>query len=102
MVTGKEDNSTRVTGYIHETISKDDSAKSRKVRVYSMAPRSGKFMTKNISESEDHIKSGKDNVVITTEYQVDYEESQDSLSEKGFGSAESWKDGPLDADRRSL
>lgn len=59
-------------------------------------------MTKDIAGSEDYIKFGKDDVVITTEYQVEYEESQDSLSEKGLGSAESWKDGPIDADRRSF
>jgi len=35
---------------------------------------------------------GKDGIVMTTEYQVRYEESQDSLSEKGLGRTESWKE----------
>jgi hypothetical protein len=45
-----------------------------------------------VFESEENIMPGKDEIVMTTEYQVKYEESQDSLSEKGLGRAESWKD----------
>jgi hypothetical protein len=76
--------------------SKDDSAKSRKVRayskVYTRGQGSGNAATKNVFESEENIMPGKDEIVMTTEYQVKYEESQDSLSEKGLGRAESWKD----------
>ena len=49
-------------------------------------------MTKNVFGSEENIIPGKDEIVMTTEYQVKYEESQDSLSEKGLRRAESWKD----------
>ena len=98
-VTCKEGNTTIATGYIHEATSKDskdDSAKSRKVRayskVYTRGQRSGNATTKNVFESEENIMPGKDDIIITTEYQVKYEESQDSLSEKGLGRAESWKD----------
>lgn len=98
-VTGKEDNTTIATGYIHEATlkdSKDDSAKSRRVRayskVYSRGQRSGNDTINNVFESEENIMPGKDGIVMTTEYQVKYEESQDSLSEKGLGRAESWKD----------
>jgi len=98
-VTGKEGNTTIATGYIHEATlkdSNDDSAKSRKVRVYSKVytrrQGSGNATTKNVFESEENIMPGKDEIVMTTEYQVKYEESQDSLSEKGLATAESWKD----------
>jgi len=98
-VTGKEGNTTIATGYIHEATlkdSKDDSAKSRKVRAYSKVytrrQGSGNATTKNVFESEENIMPGKDEIVMTIEYQVKYEESQDSLSEKGLGRAESWKD----------
>jgi hypothetical protein len=98
-VTGREGNTTIATGYIHEATlkdSKDDSAKSRKARaysnVYTRGQGSGYAMTKNVFESEENIVPGKDEIVMTTEYQVKYEESQDSLSEKGLGRAESWKD----------
>jgi hypothetical protein len=97
-VTGKEGNTTITTGYIHEATlkdSKDDSAKSRKVReyskVYTRGQGSGNATTKNVFESEENIMPGKDEIVMTTEYQVKYEESQDSLSEKGLGRTESWK-----------
>lgn len=43
-------------------------------------------------ESEESIMPGKDRIVLTTEYQVKYEESEDSLSEKGLARAESWRD----------
>jgi hypothetical protein len=98
-LTGKEGNTTIATGYIHEATLKDskvDSAKFRKVRVYSKVytrgQGSGNATTKNVFESEENIIPGKDEIVMTTEYQVKYEESQDSLSEKGLGRAESWKD----------
>ena len=95
-VTGKEGNTTIATGYIHEATSKYDSAKSRKVRAYSKAytrgQGSGNATTKNVFESEENIMPGKDEIIMTTEYQVKYEESQDSLSEKGLGRAESWND----------
>jgi hypothetical protein len=87
------------TGYIHESTlkySKDDSAKSRSVRaysrVYTRGRGSGNTTTKNAFESEENIIPGKDEIVMTTEYQVKYEESQDSVSEKGLGRTESWKD----------
>ncbi|PMD64508.1 uncharacterized protein K444DRAFT_660403 [Hyaloscypha bicolor E] len=98
-VTGKEGNTTIATGYVYEATlkdSKNDSAKSRKVRayskVYTRGQGSGNAATKNVFESEENIMPGKDEIVMTTEYQVKYEESQDSLSEKGLGRAESWKD----------
>lgn len=98
-ITGKESNTTIATGYIHEATlkdSKDDSAHSREVRayskVYSRGQASGNATTKNIFESEENIIPGKDGIVMMTEYQVKYEESQDSLSEKGLGRTESWKD----------
>ena len=76
--------------------SKDDSAKSRKVRayskVYTRGQGSGNATTKDVFGSEENIKFGMGEIVMTTEYQVKYEESQDSLSEKGLGRAESWKD----------
>lgn len=75
---------------------KSDSAKSREVRayskVYTRGQASGNATTKNVFESEENIMPGKDEIVMTTEYQVKYEESQVSLSEKGLGMAESWKD----------
>jgi hypothetical protein len=43
-------------------------------------------------ESEENIIPGKDEIVITIEYQVKYKESQDSLSEKGLERIESWED----------
>lgn len=98
-VTGKERNATIATGYVHEAIlkdSEDDLAKSRKTRayskVYSRGQGSGNATIKNVFESEQSIMPSKDDIIITTEYQVKYEESQDSLSEKGLGKAESWKD----------
>jgi hypothetical protein len=98
-VTGKEGNTTIATGYIHEAtlkVSKDDSAKFRKAQVYSKVYIRGQgsrnAVTNNVFESEENIMPGKDEIVMTTEYQVKYEESQDSLSEKGLGRAESWKD----------
>jgi len=45
-----------------------------------------------VFESVENILPGQDGIIMTTEYQVKYEESQDSLSEKGLGRAESWKD----------
>ena len=97
--TGKEGNTTIATGYIHEATlkdSKDDSAKSGSVRayskVYTRGQGSGNATRKNMFESEENIIPGKDEIVMTTEYQVKYEESQDSLSEKGLGRTESWKD----------
>ena len=94
-VTGKEGNTTIATGYIHEATSKD-SAKPRKARahskVYTRVQGSGNTATKNVFESEENIMPGKDEIVMTTEYQVKYEESQESLSEKGLGRIESWKD----------
>jgi hypothetical protein len=98
-VAGKEGNTTIATGYIHEAIlkdSKDDSTKSRVLRTYSRVytgvQGSGNAATKNVFGSEDNIKSAKDEIIMTTEYQVKYEESQDSLSEKGLRRVESWKD----------
>jgi hypothetical protein len=86
------------TGYVYEATlkdSKDDSAKSRKVRayskVYTRGQGSGNAATKNVFQSEENIMPGKDEIIMTTEYQVKYE-SQDSLSEKGLGRAESRKD----------
>jgi hypothetical protein len=97
--TGKEGNTTIATGYIHEATlkgSKNDSGKARKVRaysrVYTRGQGSGNATTKNVFESEENIMPGKDEIIMTTEYQVKYEESQDSLSEKGLGRAESWND----------
>lgn len=94
-VTGKEtNNSTAANGYIHETTLKD-SANSRRVRTYSRVYTrggQGNTTTKNMFESEENIMPDKDVIVMTTEYQVKYEDSEDSLSEKGFGRAESWKD----------
>ena len=94
-VTGKEGNTTIATGYIHEATLKG-SGKSRKARayskVYTTVQGSGNATTKNVFESEENIMPGKDEIVMTTEYQVKYEESQESLSEKGLGRAESWKD----------
>ena len=75
--------------------SKDESAKSRKARAYSKVytrGQGGGNATKNVFESEENIIPGRDDIVMTTEYQVKYEESQDSLSEKGLGRSESWKD----------
>jgi hypothetical protein len=76
--------------------SKNDSGKARKVRaysrVYTRGQGSGNATTKNVFESEENIMPGKDEIIMTTEYQVKYEESQDSLSEKGLGRAESWND----------
>jgi hypothetical protein len=76
--------------------SKDDSAKSRKVRayskVYTRGQGGGNATTKNVFESEENIMPGKNEIVMTTEYRVNYEESQDSLSEKGLARAESWND----------
>jgi hypothetical protein len=76
--------------------SSDDSTRSRRVRaystVYSRGQGSGNATTKSVFESEENIMPGKDGIIMTTEYQVKYEESQDSLSEKGLGRAESWKD----------
>jgi hypothetical protein len=88
-----------MNGYFHEATlqgSKLDSAESRKFRTYSRAytrgPGNGDATTENMFESRENIISGKDVIVMTTEYQVKYEESQDSLSEKGLGRTESWKD----------
>jgi hypothetical protein len=61
-------------------------------RVYTRGQGSGNATTKNVFESEENIMPGRNGIVMTTEYQVKYEESQDSLSEKGLGRAESWKD----------
>lgn len=98
-VTRKEGNTTIATGYIHETTLKDskgDPAKPRKVRAYSKVYARGQgsenATTKNVFDSVENIMPGKGEIVMTTEYQVKYEESQDSLSEKGLGRAESWKD----------
>lgn len=98
-VTGKEVNNTTVTGYIHEATLKDledDSAKSRHARtyskVYTRGQVSGKAATKNVFESEENILPGRNEIIMTTEYQVKYEESQDSLSEKGLGRVDSWQD----------
>jgi hypothetical protein len=98
-VTGKEGNTTIATGYIHEATLKDwkdNSGNSRMVRAYSKVYTRGQgtrnATTKNVLESEENIVPGKDEIVMTTEYQVKYEESQDSLSEKGLGRAESWKE----------
>jgi hypothetical protein len=98
-VTGKEGNNTIATGYIHEPTlkdSEDDSAKPRKARtysrVYTRGQGSGNGTTKNVFESVENILPGQDGIIMTTEYQVKYEESQDSLSEKGLGRVESWKD----------
>ena len=97
--TGKEGNTTIVTGYIHEATlkgSKDILAKPRKARAYSMVYARGQGggvpITKNVFESEENIMPGKNEIVMTTEYQINYEESQDSLSEKGLARTESWKD----------
>jgi hypothetical protein len=98
-VTGREGNTTIATRYIHEATLKDlkdDTAKSRNVgaysKVYTRGQGSGNATTKNMFESEENIMPGKDEIIMTIEYQVKYEESQDSLSEKGLGRAESWKD----------
>lgn len=98
-VAGKDGTALKATGYIHDAIlkdSEDESTKSRKIRAYSKVyvrgqGRGGAGM-KGGSESEENIKPEKDKIVMTTEYQVKYEENQDSLSEKGMGRAESWKD----------
>ncbi|KAE8448820.1 hypothetical protein EG329_008822 [Mollisiaceae sp. DMI_Dod_QoI] len=97
--TRKEGNTMMATGYIHEatsTDSKDDSAESRQFRaygeVYIRGQGNGNAGTKSAFESEENIVPGKEGIVMTTEYQVNYEESRDSLSEKGFGRSESWKD----------
>lgn len=97
IITGKEHNTTIATGYVHEAelkISKNDSARSKKFRayskVYTKGQGSGNVTTKNVFESEENIVPGRDEIVMTTEYQVKYEESQDSLSEKGLGRTESW------------
>lgn len=98
-VTGKEVNNTIATGYIHEATPKeleDDSVKSRQARtyskVYTRGQGSSKATTKNVFESEENILPRQDGIIMTTEYQVKYEESQDSLSEKGLGRVDSWKD----------
>jgi len=88
-----------MANYIQEATLKDmndDSGKSRKVRAYSKVyirgQATGNAPTKNVSESVENIMPGKNGIVMTTEYHVKYEESQDSLSEKGLGRTESWKD----------
>jgi hypothetical protein len=98
-VTGKEGNTTTVPGYIHEATlkdSNDESAKAGRGRAYSKvyikAQGNVNAATKNGFGSEENIMPGKDGIVMTTEYQVRYEESQDSLSEKGLGRTESWKE----------
>jgi hypothetical protein len=87
------------TGYIQGATlkdSKDDSANSRKVRaystVYARGQGGGNATAKNAFESEENIMPGKDGIVMTTEIRVKYEESKDSLSEKGLGRADSWED----------
>ncbi len=98
-VTGKEVNKTIATEYIHEATLEDledDSAKSRQARTYSKVYTRGqvssKATTKNVFESEVIILPGRNGIIMTTEYQVKYEESQDSLSEKGLGRVDSWQD----------
>ena len=98
-VTGKEGNITIATGYIHEATLKgieDDSAKSRQARTYSKVYTRGQGSSnataKNVFESVENILPGQDGIIMTTEYQVKYEESQDSLSEKGLVRVETWKD----------
>jgi hypothetical protein len=76
--------------------SNDESAKAGRVRAYSKvyikAQGNVNAATKNGFGSEENIMPGKDGIVMTTEYQVRYEESQDSLSEKGLARTESWKE----------
>jgi hypothetical protein len=98
-VTGKEGNITIATGYIHEATLKgmeDDSAKSRQARtyskVYTRGQGRGNATAKNVFESVENILPGQDGIIMTTEYQVKYEESQDSLSEKGLVRVETWRD----------
>ena len=86
------------TGYFHESTFKSSNntlrTKSRMARAYSEVYAKGRGVnvtSKNVFESEENIIPGKDEIVMTTEYQVKYEESQDSLSEKGLGRTESWK-----------
>lgn len=99
MVTGKEDNITTVIGYNHDATlkdSKDDLAKSRRGRAYSVVytrgQGGGNAAMKNAPESEENIMPDRHVIVMTTEYHIKYEESEDSLSEKGLGRTESWKD----------
>jgi hypothetical protein len=98
-VTGKEENTTMATGYIQEVTLKDsnhESTKSRNFRtyskVYTRGQGNGNVTTQNVFESVENIMPSKDEIVMTTEYQVKYEDSQESLSEKGLGRVESWKD----------
>jgi hypothetical protein len=86
------------TGYIQKATlkdSEDDLPNSRMARAYSKiytkGQGSGNATTKNAFESKENIMPGKDEIIMTTEYQVKYEESQDSLSEKGLGRSESWQ-----------
>jgi hypothetical protein len=46
-----------------------------------------------VLDSEEAILPGKHEIVMTVDYQVEYEESEDSLSEKGLGGGvrDSWK-----------
>lgn len=101
-VTGRDGNTntTIATTYTHATLKdlQDDSAKSRKVRAYSKVYTKGQGrgkgngMRKDVFESKEDMVLGKDAIVMTTEYQVRYEESQDSLSEKGLVRVETWKE----------
>jgi hypothetical protein len=97
-MTGKESHNTMVTGYMRDATLKDSddaSSRPRLVRayskVYARGQANGNAKQKKSFESDDNIMPGKDEIVMTTEYQVKYEESQDSLSEKGLVSTESWK-----------
>jgi len=53
----------------------------------------GKGTLDDVFESAENIIPGKDEIVMTTEYQVEYEESHEtqiSLSEKGLQRPELW------------
>lgn len=74
--------------------SKIEAAKARQARAYSKiyGGRQGTVTREKMFESKETIMPPKDGIVMRTEYQVTYEESEDSLSEKGLGRTESWKD----------
>jgi hypothetical protein len=77
-------------------ISQDSSFEFGKTRRYTTVytkSKDRKHEIDSVLDSEEAILPGKHEIVMTVDYQVEYEESEDSLSEKGLGGGvrDSWK-----------